>query len=472
MGNKKIKITESQYKRILNLLVEAPFSNVVGNIAKVDDIITISRKNSKNNFKVIDNLSGHITMDNIDKNSVNINFRYYMVSTSLNGDNLSLKRANKVKDKDKLENPSSWETTTINDIVSIQISRDGSVIDNVDGLGVSSEINSEEVIGTKIGYLLDNLTEGKGVKIVMKNTFVLFCCISRTQNIFGLEISKNNSFPKLSEWDNFSLTIKGNSDDDGISLFEQNKDIFIPSNDNSSFTIKVKAFKGTENKTFNLSGVVEVGVTGSCDKEDVENDKDAGDEEDSLSKEEEEEKLTKDGKEIYQQILSDPFMKKAFYSQPTFWQAFVGELTGKKAPGNGIITALNMVSRYSETKLTEVIGDGFNLSKGSEIIFTPTRPISIDYKKNNSNETLELKTDKEIKGAISKNSVNGLTFYVNIDDDYELRVIIFGKTDLENKKKCKISIGKLVYDQFTKSSNEKEESLLFLKSKGYTEPKK
>jgi hypothetical protein len=469
MGNKKIKITESQYKRILNLLVEAPFNNIVNNIIQVGDIITISHKNSKNNFKVLDNLSGHITMDNVDKKSININFRYYVVSTSLNGSSLSLKRVNKVKDKDKLDNPDSWETTTINDITNFQISRDGSVIDSVDGLGVSNEINSEEVIGRKIGYLLDNLTEGKGVKIAMKNTFILFCCVSRTQNIFELEISKNNSFPKLSEWDNFSLTIKGNGDDEDISLFEQNKDIFTASSDNSSFTMKIKAFRGTENKTFNLSGVVEVGVTGSCDKEDVENDKDTENNKE-VSPEEEKEKLEKEGKETYQRILSDPFMKKAFYSQPTFWQSFVSELKGEKSPGNGIITAMNMVNRYTETKLSEEIGIGFNYSKGTKIKFTPTRPITINYKKNNSTETLELNTDKEITGEIAKNSINGLTFYVNIDEIYKLRVIVVEKTELENKKKCKLSVGRLIYDQFTKSSEEKDESLLFLKSKGYTQP--
>ena len=137
--NKKIKITESQYNRLIQLMVETPFDTMTKNSIKAGDIITITWKGTKNNFKVINNTSGQIIMDNIDKGSTNINYRYFMVYTSLNGDDLQLRRVNKKKEVDKLNDTKSWSPITVKDITNIEVIRDGKVVDKVDLLSPSPE---------------------------------------------------------------------------------------------------------------------------------------------------------------------------------------------------------------------------------------------------------------------------------------------------------------------------------------------
>ena len=80
-------------------------------------------------------------------------------------------------------------------------------------------------------------------------------------------------------------------------------------------------------------------------------------------------------------------MQKAFYSQPTFWQSFVGELTGKKPVGNGIITVLDIVKKYEDKKLMNKIGEGFSFKIGDIVKLIPMNPIFINYKTDNKQNT-------------------------------------------------------------------------------------
>ena len=76
---KKLRITESQYERLLASINETPFDKMVKSTAKAGDIISITWKGSMNKFEVVDNIGGQIVMDNIDKGSTNINYRYFLV---------------------------------------------------------------------------------------------------------------------------------------------------------------------------------------------------------------------------------------------------------------------------------------------------------------------------------------------------------------------------------------------------------
>ena len=103
--SKKIKITESQYNRLINLMVETPFDAMAKTSIQAGDIISITWKGSKNNFKVINNTSGQIIMDNVDTNSNNKDFRYFMVYTSLTGDDMEVRRVHKTNQANILNDP-------------------------------------------------------------------------------------------------------------------------------------------------------------------------------------------------------------------------------------------------------------------------------------------------------------------------------------------------------------------------------
>lgn len=484
--SKKIKITESQYNRLIQLMVETPFDTMAKDSIKAGDIISITWKGTKNNFKVINNTSGQIIMDNIDKGSTNINYRYFMVYTSLNGDDLQLRRVNKKKEADKLNDTKSWSPITVKDISSIEVIRDGKVVDKVDPLSPSPEKQQKQgkkpnenmtdyLIGEVNNYLaviLGQLVEGKGLTLELSNASIIFCCLKKTGGVFNLEISQNKSLPSLNKWDSFILELKGNADDDN--LYELNKNIIKTTDGGKTFGLKFKVQSGNDNSEVWIVGCNGVSITKSCedlsdddvDEKDIENDEE-------VKKDEGELKM--DAEEAFQKILSDPLMKKAFYSQPTFWQAFVAELKGKKHPGNGIITVLNLVKKYENKKLAEKIGEGFGEER-DEVMFKPLEPITINYRvKKDATKTFTLQNLKPTKAKIvTDKRETGLVLENYLpNENYVLRVVVLDKTDRENIKQCKVIIGEILKstNRFHPLSTPITENIEFLKSKGYNPPK-
>lgn len=484
--SKKIKITESQYNRLINLMVETPFDTLAKTVIKPNDIISITWKGSKNNFKVINNTSGQIIMDNIDKGSTNINYRYLMVYTSLDGDDMELRRVNKVKEADKLNDSKQWSTVTVKDITDIEIIRDGKVIDRVDPvspsaakqqkLGISGSTESKDFVSdvsNNLAIILEQLQEGKGLKLILNNAELIFCCNSKSGGIFDLEITQNKSIPALSKWQTFVLEIKGNPDDEQTSLYEANKDIIKTPDNGKTFSLKFKVFAGEKQSEVWVVGGQGVAITKSCDDK-TEDDGDAKNKERDTTKDEQELKL--DAKEAFEKILADPMMQKAFYSQPTFWQSFIAELKGKKHPGNGIITVLNIVKKYEDKKIIEQIGEGFTDKKGVIVEFTPLEPITLNYnaqKEGRKTFTLQTLKPTEIKTSADKRET-GLVLEVNLPEDpnYILRVVVDGKTETENIKECRLLIGRIASNNvFTAVSTPITTQLEFLNSDGYKIPK-
>jgi hypothetical protein len=483
--NKKIKITEAQYNRLINLMVETPFDVMTKSSIQNGDVISITWKGSKNNFKVINNASGQITMDNIDKGSTNINYRYFMVYTSLDGDDLELRRAHKTKEADKLDDQKKWANVTVKDITDIQVIRDGKVIDRVDPVSPSAAKQQKQGntgttesndfitdINNNLTIILEQLIEGKGLKLILNNAEVIFCCNKKTGGVFDLEIIENKSIPELNKWQTFVLDIKGNPNDSETSIYEANKDIVKTPDNGKTFSLKFKVITSDKESEVWVIGGQGVAITKSCEDK---TDDDIEDNEEVNTKEEEELKL--DAKEAFEKILADPMIQKAFYSQPTFWQSFVAELKGKKHPGNGIITVLNIVKNYEYKQIIEQIGEGFSDKKGDIVEFKPLKPTTINYnaqKEGRKEFTLQTLKPTEIKTSADKRET-GLVLEVNLpqDPNYILRVIVDGKTETENIKECRLIIGRLTSNNvFTAVSKPITTELEFLNSDGYKIPKK
>ena len=94
--------------------------------------------------------------------------------------------------------------------------------------------------------------------------------------------------------------------------------------------------------------------------------------------EEKRKKELADAKKTLDAILADPNLKKAFYSQPSLWELFKAELTGKKATGKGIITVKNIYNAYEGKKATESVKKTYKPGN-VEYIFNNKEPIVIGY---------------------------------------------------------------------------------------------
>jgi hypothetical protein len=467
-------------------MVETPFDTMTKTGIQAGDIISITWKGSKNNFKVINNTSGQIIMDNIDTNSNNKDFRYFMVYTSLTGDDMEVRRVHKTNQANILNDPKKWGKFTFKDITNIEIIRDGKVVDKVDPLSPSAAKQQKNGVtsgGTEttdfvnfmnnnLGTVLEQLQEGKGLNLKLNNAEVIFCCIGKTGGVFDLEIIENKSLPLLNKWRTFVLDIKGDPNDNETSLYEANKDIIKTPDNGKTFSIKFKVITSDKESEIWISGGEGFAITKSCGDKSQEGEVDG-----EQNKVKDEEELKLDAKEAFEKILADPLMQKAFYSQPTFWQSFVAELRGKKHPGNGIITVLNIVKNYENNKLAEKVGEGFNLDKEGLIIeFVPLRPITLTYNvPKEGQKSFEIKTlaPTKIKTAKDKKET-GLVLEVKLPEDpnYILRVIVDSTTEVENIKNCRLLIGRIASNNmFTAVSSPVTRELEFLNSDGYKIPK-
>jgi len=483
--NNKLIVTEAQYQRLLNFINETPFDAMVKNTIKVGDTIVITWKNSKNNFKVVDNTSGHIIMDNIDAGSSNINYRYYMVYTGLHGDDLELRRVHKINEKDKLSDFKAWSPLTVKDITNIQVLRGGKQIDIVDPVsptaekqqkqGTKDNLSSKDVSGDFISsineelrYILENLDKEKGFKLSFNNGDIMFCCLAKSNNTFTLELIKetNKTLPELNKWDTYILEIKGDVNNETTDFYQENLDI-LSTNDNVKLNVKFKVMAGNNNGETVVAGIKNFSVTTSCESDEEEGEEKQKEEEQSP------EELKADGQLALKMILADPDLKAAFYTQPSFWQAFVADLRGEKPTGNGIIPTLDLLNKYGMNKIKQKIGDGFVVDNDAKYQLLKTIEVPYKTSKNtNAVETLRAGTDYiRVRRHVIEDRDQVLIKQLN--KNLDLRIIVKNKTEDPNVYDCEIEIGKLKkggnWENLTLDAV--EANIRFFQSKGYNEQK-
>lgn len=475
--NKKLIITESQYERLQKLLVETPFDEMVKNTIEVGDVVSITWKGSKNNFKVINNTTGQIIMDNIDKGSTNINYRYFFTFTSLDGDDLSLKRVHKTKESDKLNNPSEWSNVSVKDITDIEIIRDGKVIDKVDPVSPSAEkqqkqmdstnVSSEgeryDEINNNLGIILEQLNVGNGVKMIFSNTQVIFCCVGRSGNVIDLEIYENKSITSLNKWDTLSLSLN-----DGDDLFNDNKSVVRTTDKGQTFGLKFDVRSGNETSKIWLNGINGVSVTKTCggkeeddEENDIPNDKKVS--KDELS--------NLDPMEVARIIAGDKNLQKAFYTQPSFWELLKAELKGKKAMGSGIITALDIIKRYKDKTIDEKLNAKF-ITNQKVIYRLVDYPIDIRYvNEKGATEVFERKVGVDytstVKSYSFKDDENEYSKYRVLENIKEKsKILVKESTEDANIFNCDIIKEYVVNDEI-KSNKEENVRIKFYDSNGY-----
>jgi len=479
MNNKKLKITEAQYNRLLQFIVETPFDTMVKQSIDIGDVVSINWKGSKNNFKVIDNSGGQIIMDNIDKGSTNINNRYFMSFTSLNGDDLEMRKVNKVKEPEKLNDIKSWSPVTVKDISNIQIFRDGELIDTVDPVSPTAEKQQKNgpkpdtntdnnpspdfmnEVNNDLAIILEQLEKGKGINFIFNSGFINFCCLDRVDSTFILEINEeqNTIIDSLNKWDTFILDIKGNPQTDNLYL--KNKDI-VSTNDGVTYNLKFKVSAGNTHKETVIKAIKGVSVLSSCDT--TEEDEDEKPEVNGP----EEQKA--DAEKALQMILKDKDLQDAFYKQPGFWEMFKAELSGEKAVGTGIITVLDVMRKVTESRLVKKVGKGFNVGKKAK--FIPIENVNVKYRDDKDiihNYDLPMVEDMiTVRRHLIDDVSQVLQKRVEGGNGLILRILVKDQTDEPNIKNCDVQIGiKNKSDKFVEKGQTSDVNIKFLNSEGY-----
>ena len=378
MNNKKIIITEQQYRNLKFFILESTFFDMADKTIKKGDIITITTNSEKLNLKVIENFTGQIYMDNIDKGSDYLGKRVFLNKMSFDNNNLVIQVA---KDEQKNEVPpkgNTWQKMTIKNIEDITVSRNGDLVDGLNH-NPNDEINDKRK--NDFIEMLLSLSDGESLALEINGD---------VGEIVLDYMNKSNGFIhfELSELTDNAL---GNVNITGVDISTNENDIEV--SEDGLLTINVLTFESKDGsmakKESKIQNIVEYSIMNTEDEtednNDIENDEFGNGEESDIQNSREN---TLDAKKIQQYLQNDEEFKKAFLNykgklSPSKWASFANELKDEKDPNNdgpkssGLIKIKNIIHGYEDKKISEKFGDNFK--KKSKIAFTPLEKVDIPY---------------------------------------------------------------------------------------------
>jgi hypothetical protein len=473
--NKKLIISETQYEKLRFFILETSFDKLAKNVIKDGDTIKINANNEVLSFKVIDSITGQVYMENIDKGTPYFGKLVFISFTSFNDSKLDLRVANDTQKTEKPINSSNWAKLTLKNIEKIDVYRGDNLIDSTSDTktqepeekkdDAEQNLSDEAIdnINDLMRLMLDGLDDGKGLTLVMSNNEqVKLCCQSASNGTFILEPIGESSIELLSKFDSITIKIIPVDDEDvDTDLLTANKELWSTTDNGQTVNIVVEGRSGDKTETFKITGVSDLKITQTCSSE-LDNDDEEGED--------------YDAEKVLKMVLSDPDLKAAFYKQPTFWQAFKAELTGKEATGKGIIPTLDLIARYMDKKLTDKLGDGFK-KKGS-VSFIPLESVSIPYtNKKGGREYFELKKDIKYEGEFAV-IVKGFSYEDVENRDYQVlenlskgfRIIVKEKTETPNVFICDVEKLYSVKNE-PKRAKEEDVQIRLMDSNGYKSDK-
>lgn len=474
--NKKLIISENQYEKLRFFILETAFDKLAKSVIKDGDTIKINANNEVLSFKVIDSLSGQVYMENIDKGTAYFGKLVFISFTSFNDGKLDLRVANDTQKTEKPINSSNWAKLTLKNIEKIDVYRGDNLIDSTSDTKEpeqkpeDKEDNTEQNLSDEamdnindlMRLMLDGLDDGKGLTLVMSNNEqVKLCCQSASNGTFILEPIGDSPIELLSNFDSITIKIIPVDEEDvETDLLTANKELWSTTDDGQTVNIVIEGHSGDKTEKVKITGVSDLKIDQTCSSEEDEE----GEDEDY------------DAEKVLKMVLSDPDLKAAFYKQPTFWQAFKAELTGKEATGKGIIPTLDLIGRYMDKKLTDKLGDGFK-KKGS-VSFIPLEAVSIPYtNKKGGRVYFELKKDIKYEGEFAV-IVKGFSYEDIENRDYQVlensakgfRIIVKEKTETPNVFICDVEKLYSVKNE-PKRAREEDVQIRLMDSNGYKSDK-
>jgi hypothetical protein len=413
--NKKLIITEEQYRNLKFFILETTFSDMADKIIKKDDVITITSNNKKLNFKVIDNFSGQIYMDNIDKDNEYFGKRVFLNKLSFNNNNLQIQVAK--DDEQKNEEPpkgSTWQKMTLKNIEQIDVSRGGEIID-----GTNFDVKSEEL---KNGFieLLSTLNEGESLKLETEGEIgdIILDVLSKSSGFIHFEISEETK------------DALGNPNISTVDI-STNKDM-VEVDENGLLSISVITYESKdgsmdkkEEKIKNIKDFSSLNTEENPEDNNVETEEEPEDNEDDF-----------DAKEIFNILSNDTELKNAFYKRPTFWRSFVAELKGEKPKTTGYTYVQNLLRNYMDDSTKKKLGKNF--LKQGKISFRPLEDIKLRWVEKGKNKLEEFDVNDFISVNWKRSEPMGGAEYGTLLRNNTIDVLVKQKSDKPNTYICDI----------------------------------
>jgi hypothetical protein len=288
--------------------------------------------------------------------------------------------------------------------------------------------DTQEKLGNIIRELIENISKDKSTEFVMSsgNKLILKCISDESDNFVFSVVEDKAQISK--KWDTLSIQIKFGNGQDLSSEYRINKNVISTQDNGVTFDLLFIASKknGLKSKlkvnkirTIGFSSVTEPEQTNDPEKQ--EEPKTEPEQQDTNSEKEttddKDDEYQKKGEEALAYMLNDPILKSAFYEQPSLWQLFVAELTGKKTKGKGIITVIDLIDKYKNKNLNE------KFIVNGEVVFIPKESITLKSglvleKNSDGYKTTVLDRPLNSKPKL-KGVVGGVTYIIEIK--YELK---------------------------------------------------
>lgn len=437
--NKKLIITEEQYRNLKFFLLETTFFNMAEKVMEKDDVVTITTNGKKLNFKVITKYGSEIYMDNIDKDSEYFGKRIFLNRMSFENNNLAIQVAK--DDEQKNENPpkgNTWQKMTLKNVEDISVSRDGKVID-----GTNYNPSSEKNEKLKNRFIESISTLGDGDAISLETD-------GKIGNVVLNFMNKNSDSVnfELSEETKDDL---GNPNISSVAISLDTKNIEVTKNgllNLNVLTYETNEEGNIQKKQSKIKNISDFSVTNIEDKPEEE-------------KPEEEEEDDLDGQKIFNIITGDTQLRNAFYKKPSFWRSFTAELKGEKPKTTGYTVVKNLVDRYMDDSAEKKLGKNFLRDK--DIKFRPLENIIIRYGDNKDYRIARLEEIDNVRYIGSKPSEEGSNYNILLSNQ-DIDVLVKEKTEKQNVYLCDV-IRK--YKQIVKDDEGKEKKI-----KKYSKPAK
>lgn len=452
--NKKVILTESQYKIIKQFLLESSFDVLARKEILKGDIVTINTNGQKINFKVIQNDNGQIYMDVNDTDSEYFERRIFVDPNSFDKGSLVAKLATDAQKNEKPMKINTWSKFVFKNVDQIDVSRGGKFID-----GTNFDPNEELFKERKEDFLKTLSSLDKGDVLVLTtgklNLELIFGYRIRDAIRFGLSDSMKEKI--------------GNNNLVSVVINTDEKEINVDDKGNILITaVESENIDGDINRKENKLNVKKWTITA---------------EEEEDKKEEEEEEF--DSETFIKMLTGDTQLRMAYYKQPTKWQSFWAALKGEKPKTTGFEAIQDILSTYTNRKVSEKLGQSF-LKNGS-ISFEPVDNISILYTESGKNEYFDLNrgTIYRDEYSVRRVGVDGESgddtegeFQYNlrlVNKKIDFEIIVKDNTNEPNVFICDV---RKLYKEKSKnkwvtkrSQPEKDVKIRFLDSSGYKSEK-
>lgn len=439
--NKKLIITEEQYKNLKFFLLESTFFEMADNIIKEGDTITITTSGKKLNFNVVENFQGQLYMDNVDKDSEYFGKRIFLNKMSFDNNNLEIHVAK--DDEQKNEKPlkgSTWQKMTLKNVDEITVSRNGKMID-----GTNYDVNAEKNQKQKNRFIesISTLNDGDAISLETDG---------KIGNVVLDFMSKSSGFVhfELSEETKDAL---GNPNITGVDISLNEKDIEVTKNGLMNVNIITYESKdgNMEKKESKIQNIADFSVTNVEDKpkeEETPEEETPGEEGNNF-----------DAQKVFDIITGDTQLRNAFYKKPSFWRSFTAELKGEKPKTTGYTYVQNLLNNYMDDASSKKLGKNF-LHQG-EISFRPLEEVTLKWTENKKNRIMSLNSNdiKTVNWKRSEPSEGGGEYYTLLHSK-DFDVLVKEKGERPNTYICDI------FKKYkkTKVDDEGEESTKIVRS--------